>query len=95
MTSTEANQKIEVLFKSTGNAPIMKKNKWAVNKTQDLSSTLAFIRKYLKLEKELSLFIYVNQTFAPSLDQTIENLFNCYESGGKLVLHYSVVQAWG
>lgn len=90
-----SDQKIEVLFKSTGNAPIMKKTKWAVLKTQNVSSTIAFIRKYLKLDATTSIFVYVNQTFAPPLDQTIQNLYDCYESGGKLVLHYAILQAWG
>lgn len=40
-------------------------------------------------------FLYVNQTFAPSPDQTIKNLYECYATNGKLILYYCKSQAWG
>lgn len=87
--------KIEVLFKNTGNAPIMKRSKWNVRVSSTVFDTVNFIRKYLKIDPSQSIFIYVNQSFAPPLDQTIQNLFDCYESDKKLVLYYSITQAWG
>ena len=39
--------------------------------------------------------MYVNQAFAPSPDQTLNNLYECFGSDGNLVLHYSKNQAWG
>ncbi|CAG5093635.1 Similar to Atg12: Ubiquitin-like protein ATG12 (Rattus norvegicus) [Cotesia congregata] len=61
--------KIDILLKATGNAPIMKKKKWA--------------------------FLYINQTFAPAPDQTVKNLYDCYGTDGKLIIHYCKSQAWG
>lgn len=40
-------------------------------------------------------FFYVNQSFAPSLDQSVQNLFDCFGSDGKLILAYCRTQAWG
>lgn len=40
-------------------------------------------------------FLYVNQTFAPSPDQAVRNLYECFGADGKLVLHYCKSQAWG
>lgn len=40
-------------------------------------------------------FLYINQTFAPSPDQTVRNLYDCYNTEGKLILHYCKSQAWG
>uniref|UniRef100_A0A8C5UBA8 Ubiquitin-like protein ATG12 n=1 Tax=Malurus cyaneus samueli TaxID=2593467 RepID=A0A8C5UBA8_9PASS len=40
-------------------------------------------------------FIYVNQSFAPSPDQEVGTLYECFGSDGKLVLHYCKTQAWG
>lgn len=40
-------------------------------------------------------FLYVNQTFAPSPDQILKNLYECYGTQNKLTLHYSITQAWG
>ncbi|EEB13330.1 conserved hypothetical protein [Pediculus humanus corporis] len=88
-------QKIDVLLKATGNAPIMKKKKWSVDNEKKIGSVVEFIKKYLRLEPSENLFLYVNQCFAPSPDQTIKNLYDCFGSDGKLVLHYCKTQAWG
>lgn len=40
-------------------------------------------------------FLYVNQSFAPAPDQLVRNLYQCFGSDGKLVLHYCRTQAWG
>lgn len=87
--------KIQVFFRHTSNAPIMKKSKWKVQPTSTVSDCIGFIRRYLDLDAKLSIFLYVNQSFAPSLDQTIQNLFDCYETDKKLVLYYATTQAWG
>lgn len=87
--------KIDILLKATGNAPIMKKKKWAVDAEKHIGWVIEFVKKYLKLEPEEKLFMYVNQTFAPSPDQLIKNLYECFGTDGKLVLHYCKSQAWG
>ncbi|XP_034247477.1 autophagy protein 12-like [Thrips palmi] len=87
--------KIDILLKATGNAPIMKQKKWTVEKDKKIGSIIEFIKKYLKLEPSESLFLYVNQAFAPAPDQIVRNLYDCYGSDGKLVLHYCKSQAWG
>lgn len=95
-TSSE-QKKLLVLFKNTGNAPVLQSTKWNVNASSTIEEMVRFLRKQLKskLDKSQSIFIYVNQSFAPSLDQTIQNLFDCFESDKKLVLYYATVQAWG
>ncbi|CAH2253690.1 autophagy protein 12-like [Pararge aegeria] len=87
--------KVDILLKATGNAPIMKKKKWAVDAEKPIGWIMEFVKKYLKLEPEEKLFLYVNQTFAPSPDQIIKNLYECFGTDGKLVLHYCKTQAWG
>ncbi|XP_018570387.1 autophagy protein 12-like [Anoplophora glabripennis] len=87
--------KIDILLKPTGNAPIMKKKKWTVDSDKKIGWIVEFIKKYLKLETNEKLFLYVNQTFAPSPDQIVKNLYDCYSTEGKLVLHYCKTQAWG
>ncbi|CAG4950280.1 unnamed protein product [Parnassius apollo] len=87
--------KVDILLKATGDAPIMKKKKWAVDAEKPIGWVMEFVKKYLKLEPEEKLFLYVNQTFAPSPDQIIKNLYECFGTDGKLVLHYCKSQAWG
>ncbi|XP_063362397.1 autophagy protein 12-like [Cydia amplana] len=87
--------KIDILLKATGNAPIMKKKKWAVDAEKPIGWIMEFVKKYLKLEPDERLFLYVNQTFAPCPDQIVRNLYECFGTDGKLVLHYCKSQAWG
>lgn len=90
-----SKQKIDILLKPTGNAPIMKKQRWAVPADRKIAGIIDFIRKYLKLEPTESLFLYINQSFAPAPDNIIRNLYECYGIDGKLIIHYCKSQAWG
>jgi len=90
-----APNKVEVLLKPVGDAPMLNKKKWSVDRDKTVAWIVQFIRNYIKLDVADSLFLYVNQCFAPSLDQTIGNLFDCFASDGKLVLHYAKTKAWG
>ncbi|KAG7335859.1 hypothetical protein KOW79_000552 [Hemibagrus wyckioides] len=92
---TEEKKKIDVLLKAVGDTPIMKTKKWAVERGRTVQSLAQFISRFLKLEPSEQLFIYVNQSFAPSPDQEVGVLFDCFGSDGKLVLHYCKSQAWG
>lgn len=87
--------KIDVLLKATGDAPIMKKKKWAVERTKTMGGIAEFIRKYLKYSSSDSLFIYINQSFSPAPDVVVGTLYDCFGSDGKLILHYCKSQAWG
>ncbi|PSN40468.1 hypothetical protein C0J52_11621 [Blattella germanica] len=44
-------QKIDILLKPTGNAPIMKKRKWAVDPEKKISWIIEFMRRYLNLDR--------------------------------------------
>lgn len=87
--------KITVVLCPVGGAPIMRQRKWEVDCTQTIGFIASFIRKKLTLQKSDSLFFYVNQSFAPALDQSVQNLFDCFGSDGKLILAYCRTQAWG
>ncbi|XP_029494378.1 ubiquitin-like protein ATG12 [Oncorhynchus nerka] len=88
-------KKIDVLLKAVGDTPIMKTKKWSVEKGRTVQSLSQFISRFLKMEANEQLFIYVNQSFSPSPDQEVGVLFECFGSDGKLVLHYCKSQAWG
>lgn len=89
--------KIEIFLKNTGNAPVIKNNKtkWLVKSSTKVAEVAKLLIKLLNLDASQSVFIYVNQSFAPALDQTVQNLFDCYECDKKLVLYYATLQAWG
>lgn len=43
---------VDILLNATGNVPIMKKRKWAVEGNKPISSIMSFIHKYLKMDAE-------------------------------------------
>lgn len=45
-------KQVDILLNATGNVPIMKKRKWAVEGNKPISSIMSFIHKYLKLDAE-------------------------------------------
>ncbi|CAN0356633.1 ubiquitin-like protein ATG12 [Lampetra fluviatilis] len=90
-----ARKKVDVLLKAVGDAPIMKQKKWSVETGKTVAWIIQFVRKYIKCDAADSLFLYVNQSFAPAPDQDVGTLFECFGSDGKLVLHYCKTQAWG
>lgn len=91
----ETKRKIDVLLKAVGDTPIMKNKKWTIERNRTVQGLMDFIKKYLKMETSEQMFIYVNQSFAPSPDQEVGILYECFGSDGKLVLHYCKSQAWG
>ena len=93
--SAVADGKINLFLKATSDVPIMRKKKWQVDETKTIHWVITFIKKYLKLEDKDTIFLYVAQAFAPSPDQQIKNLYECFGADGKLVLHYSKTPAWG
>lgn len=50
-----APEKIDLLLKATGDAPIMIRKKWSVNADQTVGWVIQFIRQYLQLPAEDSL----------------------------------------
>ncbi|KAK6346540.1 Ubiquitin-like protein [Orbilia brochopaga] len=42
-----------------------------------------------------SLFVYVNSTFAPSLDEEVGNLFRCFKREEELIVNYCLTPAFG
>ncbi|KAH9501316.1 hypothetical protein DERF_012170 [Dermatophagoides farinae] len=90
----EKNNKVPLLLIPTGNTPILKKKNFKVDSNFTIGQLKVLIKKFLNLESNEALFVYVNQIFAPSLEQTVQNLFDCFGCDGKLILYYSKAQAW-
>ncbi|GFS55626.1 ubiquitin-like protein ATG12 [Nephila pilipes] len=87
--------KMTVWLKPTGNAPIIKFKKWVVERNCTIAKIMGFLKQYMKLDTTASVFLYVNQSFAPSPDSEVGNIYECFNINGKLVLYYSTSPAWG
>lgn len=92
-----ASKKITVLFKAVGSAPILKQKFFEVESSRTIAAIVAFLRKILRVDLADSLFVYVNSSFSPTNEHTIDQLCQCFGNSkdNKLTLQYSLVQAWG
>ena len=93
--SLKSKTKIDILLRATGDVPILKKKKWAVDPAKKIGWVKEFLHKYIKCESHESVFLYVNQSFSPAPDVAVGTLYDCFGADGKLVLHYCKTQAWG
>ena len=96
-TQKSSPKKITVLFKAVGSAPILRQKFFEVEPTRSVAAICIFLRKILHVNSADSLFVYVNSSFSPTPEHTMEQLCQCFGNANenKLTLQYSLVQAWG
>ena len=93
-----STEKITLIMHAVGDAPPLKQKKFSAIGTRDIAWLTSTLRNtLLKLPDDKSLFLYINQTFAPSPDHTLEMLAKSYavQCSKELVIHYSTTPAWG
>ncbi|BFZ59692.1 Ubiquitin-like protein [Saitoella coloradoensis] len=87
--------KVAIRFKAVGRAPILKQQVYKITAGQRFQTVTTFLRRQLKLRPSDSLFLYINSTFAPSLDEVIGNLYRSFKVNDELVVNYCTTQAFG
>ncbi|VDP58026.1 unnamed protein product [Heligmosomoides polygyrus] len=95
-----SDEKVTVLLRAVGDAPILKQKKFTVDANRTVAWFTQVIRKLINLQDDQSLHVYISQTFAPSPDHSFGSLRDCYavRTDGKephLIIHYSTTYAWG
>lgn len=83
------------MLKAVGNAPILKKKKFLLERTKSVHYIIDWLKKYMKLDAKEQLFLYVNQEFAPSPDAEIGTIYDCFKTGNNVIFHYCTTPAWG
>lgn len=68
-------EKVVVRFKPVGSAPPIRRELVKVASAHKFESVVAYLRKTLKVKEAESVFLYVNNTFAPALDEVVGNLW--------------------
>ncbi|KAG8667551.1 Ubiquitin-like protein [Fusarium poae] len=88
--------KIVVRFKPVGSAPSLAQDVCKISSTRRFEEVVRYLRKKLRCKETDSVFLYVNSAFAPSLDEVVGNLHQCFKnSHGQLVVAYSLTPAFG
>ncbi|KAF8242233.1 APG12-domain-containing protein [Wilcoxina mikolae CBS 423.85] len=87
--------KVTIKFKAMGSAPVLNKDTYKIKTTQRFENVAVFLRSQLGVGPAESLFLYVNFTFAPALDENVGNLWNSFKTGEELIINYSMQSAFG
>ena len=68
-------EKVIVRFRPVGNAPAIRNQRVKVTSSQKFENVVVHVRKSLKVKETDSVFLYINNTFAPALDEVVGNLW--------------------
>lgn len=87
-------EKIIILFRPAGNAPILKQSKFKLAPTLTIQSVQEFLTRQLQCETTTP-FVYINGAFAPTPEQLVGDLYNSFAVDNCLIVNYSITAAWG
>ncbi|VDN95936.1 unnamed protein product [Rodentolepis nana] len=92
---TNDPNKIMVLFKAVGDAPVLAKKRLAIDRSQTVASLVNYLRKKLRMGPNENMFVFVSSSFTPSLDTDLGTIFDCFSTDGILFIQYCTTIAWG
>lgn len=87
--------KVTVRFQAVGSAPQLRQRVFKISSSQRFATVVNFLRRRLGIAREESVFCYVNNVFAPGLDEGVGNLWRCFRTGEELVVGYARTPAFG
>ncbi|CAK0781847.1 hypothetical protein CVIRNUC_005486 [Coccomyxa viridis] len=85
-------QQVIIWLRPTGDAPILKQQKFKISGSEKFSKIVDTLRKKANLDQ---VFVYLKESFCPSLDEEVAVLYEAYGSNGQLVVNYANTPAWG
>ncbi|KAM3509068.1 hypothetical protein MY11210_006484 [Beauveria gryllotalpidicola] len=95
-TGPQPAAKVVVRFKAVGAAPRLAQDVCKISAARRFEEVVRYLRRKLRCVETDSVFLYVNSAFAPSLDEVVGNLHQCFKSGqDQLVVAYSMTPAFG
>lgn len=66
--------KVIVKFKAVGSAPGLGRDVCKISSSQRFETVVTYLRRVLRVKDTDSVFLYINSSFAPSLDEIVGNL---------------------
>ncbi|KPM42540.1 hypothetical protein AK830_g3979 [Neonectria ditissima] len=88
--------KVVIRFKPVGSAPALSQDVCKISAARKFEEVVRYLRRKLKCRDSDSVFLYVNSAFAPSLDEVVGNLHQCFKNAQEqLIVAYSLTPAFG
>lgn len=92
-SSNEKVGEIAVILRAVGEAPQLKKKELTVSGEKSLLYIETALRVKLKLDR--ALYLYCGTGFAPTPEQKLQDLFDCFQINGTLEIKYGFQETWG
>mmetsp|Transcript_55837 Transcript_55837/g.130831 ORF Transcript_55837/g.130831 Transcript_55837/m.130831 type:complete len:127 (+) Transcript_55837:122-502(+) len=92
------DDKVRIFVKNVGNAPILKTTEFSASAASSFSRVIQHIQNKIRtseMHKDAVVHLFVNQSFSPSPDEQLGDLFKCFQMDGKLQIDYALMEAWG
>lgn len=95
-SSIRPSPSVVVTLRPVGAAPILTNLTFKLSSDKRMYTVIHNIRKLLKgvVPEEDAIYVFVN-SFCPSPDESVYDLYKAFGDNGKLVVNYALTQAWG
>lgn len=88
-----SGMKVKVKFQPIGSIPSLKpKNTCVISYNKPFSTIVLFLKKRIKVNH---VFCYINNSFAPSPDERVGDLWNQFKVNDELIISYCAIVAFG
>mmetsp|Transcript_55577 Transcript_55577/g.131966 ORF Transcript_55577/g.131966 Transcript_55577/m.131966 type:complete len:132 (-) Transcript_55577:71-466(-) len=97
-TAPGKNDKVRIFAKNVGNAPILKTTEFSASAASSFSRVILHIQNKIRgseAHKDATVHLFINQSFSPSPDEQLGDLYKCFQTDGRLVVDYALMEAWG
>ena len=90
----EPTNKVNILLRAVGEAPILKKQKFKLDGSKSLLEVEKFLKKSLGITDK-AVYMYCGSGFSPNLDQLLQSLYDNFQVAGELVIMYGINELYG
>jgi ubiquitin-like protein ATG12 len=89
--------KIPIRLRPVGQAPPLTNAKFQLSGSRSIFDVEIFLRGKIESDKSkpVGLFLYCGTGFSPTPDQLLQDLYDCFQIGGELVIMYGLQENWG
>lgn len=91
-STTAASKKVMIRFQPIGSIPAVKPALCNVSTDNAFSTVVLFLQR--KLGRQF-VFCYINNSFAPTPDQNVGDLWNQFHTNNELIVNYCAIVAFG
>ena len=84
--------KVQIRLFAMGSSPQIRQNQLKISDQTTIAQLSSFLKKQIKIEQ---IFLYVNNQFAPSMNEVLSDIVQVYGKDNNIMIYYSTTPALG